>query len=150
MRKITAVACALTAALSVAVQAESWETDFDKAASAAKAEGKYMLLDFTGSDWCPWCRKLEREVFSQTAFKTYAKDSLVLVLLDFPRSKPQSKEVKKQNEQLKAKYGVHGYPTILILSPAGKLVVETGYKPGGAEAYVEHLKGKIREYEAKQ
>jgi len=116
-----------------------WMVDFQKAKSIAMKEGKPMLLDFTGSDWCGWCIKLKKEVFSKPAFKDYAADELVLVELDFPRSKPQSPEIKEQNEALAKRYKVRGFPTIILLSPEGELIGETGYRRGGAEGYVEHL-----------
>ncbi len=119
---------------------DNWEDDYDKAAAAAKVSGKPILLDFTGSDWCGWCIKLDREVFSKKEFKDYAKDNLVLMVADFPRQKKLSAKTVKQNEELAKKYGVRGYPTILILSPDGTVVGKTGYQPGGAEAYVKHLK----------
>lgn len=115
-------------------------TDFEAAQAKAKAENKPMLLDFTGSDWCGWCIKLKDEVFSQEAFQDYADASLVLVELDFPRKKPQSDAVKAQNEALAKKYQIRGFPTIVMLNPEGELLAKTGYRQGGAEAYVEHLK----------
>jgi len=119
---------------------DGWMTDFELAQTKAKEENKSLLLDFTGSDWCGWCIKLKDEVFSKSAFKDYAKESLVLVELDFPRNKKQSAEVKKQNEALAQKFGVRGFPTLILLSPEGELIGKTGYRQGGAEAYVEHLK----------
>lgn len=116
-----------------------WMTDFEAAQAKAKAEQKPMLLDFTGSDWCGWCIKLDKEVFSKPAFQEFASESLVLVELDFPRAKPQSDELKKQNEMLSEKYGIRGFPTIILLSPDGSLIAKTGYQRGGAEAYVEHV-----------
>jgi thioredoxin-related protein len=118
----------------------AWMTDFEAAKARAAEENKPLLLDFTGSDWCGWCIKLDDEVFSQEAFKDYAAESLVLVELDFPRKKEQSDALKAQNEALKKKYGIRGFPTIVILSPDGELVEKTGYRRGGAEAYVEHIK----------
>jgi thioredoxin-related protein len=136
------VAMVVTAALMLpapACEAGEWETDFEKASRAAKASGKHMLLDFSGSDWCGWCMRLDKEVFSQDTFKDYAKKYLVLVNLDFPRKKKLSEELRKQNDALAKKYRVRGYPTVLLLSPDGKLVGRTGYQPGGPEAYVKHL-----------
>ena len=102
-----------------------------------------MLLDFTGSDWCGWCIRLKEEVFSKKSFQAYAKDKLVLVQVDFPRKKGQSKELKEQNRTLAEKYGIRGYPTIILLSPDGDFMQQTGYQAGGAEAYIKHLEGLI-------
>ncbi len=118
---------------------EAWMTDFEAAKAKAAAEQKPLLLDFTGSDWCGWCIKLDKEVFSQKAFQEYAASSLILVELDFPRSKDQSAELKAQNEALAEKYGIRGFPTILVLSSEGELIEKTGYQRGGAEAYVKHI-----------
>lgn len=129
--------------LSATFASEGWMTDFEAAKAKAKAENKPMLLDFTGSDWCGWCIKLDKEVFGEAAFKEYAAAELVLVELDFPRGKEQSAELKAQNEKLAKQYGIRGFPTILVLSPDGELIEKTGYQRGGAEAYVEHIKSII-------
>lgn len=117
-----------------------WMTDFEAAKSKAQAEGKPMLLDFTGSDWCIWCVRLTDEVFSRKAFVDYADDELVLVKIDFPRDKPQSDELKAQNKALAEKYGIRGFPTIILLSPEGEMIEKTGYRRGGPDEYVSHLK----------
>jgi len=120
---------------------EGWMTNFEAAKAKAVAENKPLLLDFTGSDWCPPCMMLDKEVFSKKAFFDFAEANLVLVKLDFPRSKKQSAELKSQNEALARKYGIEGFPTIMILSPEGELVEQTtGYRRGGAEAYIEYIK----------
>jgi len=135
---IMAVAVALAGG---AFAADGWLIDFEKAKATAKAEGKYMLVDFSGSDWCGWCIKLDKEVFSKEAFKEYAKENLVLMLADFPRDKSkQSDEVQKQNEKLAEQFGIRGFPTVYILSPEGRPIEKTGYRAGGPEAYVEHIK----------
>ena len=118
----------------------TWEINFEQALARAKTENKPMLLDFTGSDWCGWCIRLDKEVFSQPEFMTYAADSLVLVELDFPRSKMQSAEIKAQNKALAKKYSIRGYPTIVLLTADGELIARTGYQRGGAENYVAHIK----------
>jgi protein disulfide-isomerase len=120
--------------------AGGWLTDYDAALKKAAAENKYVLLDFSGSDWCGWCIKLDREVFSKPEFLDYAKENLILVMVDFPREKPQTKEQKAANEALSEKYDIEGFPTVLILSPAGKVVERTGYAPGGPTAYVNRIK----------
>ena len=116
-----------------------WLTDYAKALSQAKAENKPVLIDFTGSDWCGWCMKLDREVFSMQDFKDYAAQKLVLLKIDFPRRTPQSAEQKAQNERLASQYGIHGFPTVVILRPDGSKSGELGYLPGGVRAFLAEL-----------
>ena len=144
---LAGLAVVIMVAFGVKAEAADWETDFTKASTNASKSGSYMLLDFSGSDWCGWCMKLEEEVFSKPEFKAFAKESLVCVLLDFPHQKKQDKKLKDQNTALAKKYGVKGYPTVLILSPEGDLVATTGYQAGGAKKYVDSLKAMIAQYE---
>ena len=130
----------------VRAEDELWQTDFAAAKTKAKAENKLMFVDFTGSDWCGWCKKLVAEVFSKDAFKTEAPKKFVLVELDYPRDKKQSDELKKQNRELAAKYKIQGYPTILVMDAEGKVVAKTGYRQGGPEEYVKHLAAFIDAY----
>jgi len=124
-----------------AFAAEGWLTDFDKAKEMAKEKDRHILIDFSGSDWCGWCIKLDKEVFQKEAFKDYANENLVLMLADFPRDKSgQSDDVQKQNKELAEKFGVRGFPTVFLLAPSGEIVAKTGYREGGPEAYVEHIK----------
>jgi thioredoxin-related protein len=140
LQKILSLCCVTFLGLAAsAFAAEGWMTNFEAAKAKAKAENKPMLVDFTGSDWCGWCIKLDKEVFSQAEFKEYADNELVLVELDFPRSKKQAAELKAQNEALAQQYGIRGFPTVLVLSPEGELIEKTGYQRGGADAYVEHI-----------
>ncbi len=146
LQKLAAVTALFTFLIGHSVLAEDdWQTDFDAAQKQAAAEEKPLLLNFSGSDWCGWCIKLDKEVFSKEEFQSYADSDLVLVELDFPRRKPQSDELKEQNRALAEKYGVRGFPTILLLSPDGELIAQTGYRRGGPEAYVEHLKELLKE-----
>ena len=116
-----------------------WLTDLPKAQAQAKKDGKLVMMDFTGSDWCGWCIKLHNEVFSKPEFAEYAKKNLVLVQVDFPRKKPQTEELKKANESLQEKYKIQGYPTIIVLNGEGKKVGELGYQPGGPAAFIASL-----------
>jgi thioredoxin-related protein len=117
-----------------------WLTDFQAAQAAAKASGKYMLVDFTGSDWCGWCIKLKDEVFSKDHFKTEAPKNFVLVELDFPRAKDKlSPKLIAQNKKLRDTYAIRGFPTILIMNASGNVLAKTGYRAGGPEKYIEHL-----------
>src|SRR3954467_7606267 len=95
----------LTGLALLQLQAEDlkWLTDLPKAQAKAKAEKKLIMLDFTGSDWCGWCIKLHKEVFSKPEFEEYAKKNLVLVEVDFPRGKEQTEEQKKANQKLQQK-----------------------------------------------
>jgi thioredoxin-related protein len=133
--------------LGVGAQTSTWSEDFAKSADEAKTSGKFMLLDFSGSDWCSWCKKLDKEVFGQNDFKEYAAAHLVTVLIDSPRSRTLNKETLQQNERLMQKYGIQGFPTIILLSPEGDMAGQTGYQYGGAEKYVAHLKEIIADYQ---
>lgn len=134
------------AAVSFSMGAESlWMHDFEAAKAKAVKEGKPIFINFTGTDWCGWCIKLEKEVFSKKAFQDYAKENLVLVEVDFPRKKEQTAELKEQNKKLDKEYGVEGYPTLYLLDATGKKLTEDiGYREGGPEKYVEHLKSLIK------
>jgi protein disulfide-isomerase len=141
MKKLSALfAVLLLGIVSCANAGEGWLTDFEKAKEEAAERNVPILVDFSGSDWCGWCIRLDNEVFSQPEFKAYAKDNLVLFLADFPNGKPQSDEIKAQNEKLSNQYGVSGFPTVLLLSADGSVINKTGYQAGGASAYVEHIK----------
>jgi protein disulfide-isomerase len=117
----------------------NWNSNLEKAIELAKKENKAVLVNFTGSDWCIWCKRLSSEVFQQKEFEAYAKDNLVLVVLDFPKSIEQTQETKAYNNMLAQKYGIQGFPTILIFNNQGKMVAQTGYQPGGAANYVKHI-----------
>lgn len=118
-----------------------WVGDFDKAVEMAKAAKKDLLVDFTGSDWCGWCVKLEKEVFSHEAFLKAAQAKYILVALDFPQAEEIKAKVPnpKRNEELQKKYEVRGFPSILLMDAQGDVYAQTGYQPGGPEAYVKHL-----------
>lgn len=119
---------------------EGWSSDFEAAKKQAAETNKDLLIDFTGSDWCGWCIKLNKEVFSQEPFKAGVKDKFVLVELDYPQDKSKlSAATLKQNEELAKKYPINGYPTILLTDADGKPYAATGYEAGGPEAYVKHL-----------
>jgi thioredoxin-related protein len=139
MKKIVIGMLFCGALLQAAAAELNWLTDVPKAQAQAKTENKLVMMDFTGSDWCGWCIKLHKEVFSQPEFADYAKKNLVLVEVDFPRSKPQTADLKKANAALQDKYKVEGYPTIIVLNGEGKKVGELGYQPGGPKAFIAEL-----------
>ena len=120
---------------------EGWLTNLEKAQEQAKAEKKLVLLEFTGSDWCPPCKALKKHVFDTDKFKAYAKKNLILVELDFPRDKSKitEKQMAYNQEKLK-KFGVRGYPTVFLLDASGKELMK---KVGGSrdvDSYIESLK----------
>lgn len=116
-----------------------WHTNLEEAQKEAAKTGKPIFADFTGSDWCGWCIKLHKEVLSKKEFIEYAAHNLVLLEIDFPKRKKQDADVKQYNEKLMRKYGVRGFPTILLLDKDGKVINQTGYQDGGPVKYVEHL-----------
>ena len=139
-RSVLRWALAFSLAFSATLQAEpSWQTDFKKAQEQAKADKKLLLVDFTGSDWCGWCIRLKREVFSKPEFQAYANKNLVLLEIDFPRTKAQTDSVKKQNESLAGQYRIQGFPTIIVLNGEGRKVGELGYMEGGPSAFIAEL-----------
>ncbi|HEX5175562.1 MAG TPA: thioredoxin family protein [Chthoniobacteraceae bacterium] len=123
----------------------TWLTNFETAQERARSEKKLLLIEFTGSDWCPPCIMLGRQVFSQPEFKNYAAQHLVLLEVDFPRMKELSAEQKTANEKLAERFGIYGFPTVVLLDPSGNKIGELGYMPGGPKAFiaaVEKLRGK--------
>lgn len=130
--------------------ADIWTDNFEKAQLEAKASGKVLLLNFSGSDWCGWCKKLDREVFSKNEFKAFARERLVPVVIDFPQRKAQSRKVQERNLALAKQYKVQGFPTILLVSAEGKVIARTGYRDGGPEPYVAHLKELLANVEPPQ
>ena len=118
----------------------NWSTDFNQALTQARADGKMVLLDFTGSDWCPWCIKFDHEVLETDQFAAYARNKLELVLVDFPRTRPPSDALKQANRRSARKYNVTGYPTFVLVNYAGnELGRQAGYAPGGPGAFIAEL-----------
>lgn len=123
----------------------TWHTDLSKASELSIAEKKPLFLFFTGSDWCGWCIRLQKEVFKTDAFSKWANENVVLVELDFPRRTPQDEKIKAQNQQIQQIFQVRGYPTIWFVNPEktaeGKINLSalgsTGYVAGGPEKWLE-------------
>ena len=119
---------------------EGWTIDFEAAKAQAAKEGKLLLVDFTGSDWCVWCKKLDEEVFSKKEFTEAAQKDFVLVQIDSPRDTSKlSFKTRMQNSALVNKYGIKGYPSVLLMNAEGVKLAKTGYKKGGPDAYLTHL-----------
>ncbi|MEZ5315561.1 MAG: thioredoxin family protein [Chlamydiales bacterium] len=117
-----------------------WYVDYDEAQAVAKQANKPLFLFFTGSDWCGWCKKMDQEVFTSSYFSQAVGEDFIFVEVDFPMQKTLTANQQKQNNDLKQKYGVTGYPTMIILDPNGNFIAETSYQPGGPKAYADYLK----------
>lgn len=121
----------------------NWTNNFDKSFAEAKKEKKPLLVLFTGSDWCPPCKMLEKNIFSSSEFEEYAKKNLVLMKADFPR-RPENqlpKEQQQLNQDLSQKYGIRGFPTVIIIDNSGKeLDRSVGYRGNTATEYINNIK----------
>lgn len=129
-----------------------WETDYQKALSIANERSLPLVLFFTGSDWCGWCKKLEEEVLDTPSFAKVAGEKYVFVMLDFPQRTPISPELKKQNASLRDRYKIKGYPTLVVIDGKENVLAQTGYQQGGPDNYSSHLaqltKGKDVQFNA--
>jgi len=119
-----------------------WGEDFAAAQKAAAAGDKFILLAFSGSDWCGWCVKMDKEVYSDKKFIRAAKKDFELVLIDSPQDKSiLSPLAKKQNPGLLKKYGIRGFPCSILVHPDGTEAKRFGgYQRGGPEAFLQALK----------
>jgi thioredoxin-related protein len=118
----------------------NWITDYDAALAQAKKENKMVFINFTGSDWCGWCKKLDADVLSKPEFKEFAAKNLVMLYVDFPAQKKLSDAQKKANDELKQKYGVRGFPTIVVLNSKGEKVFEKVGYMAGVDKWLAELK----------
>ena len=113
-----------------------WHTDVKKAIDVSIENGKPLLFFFTGSDWCGWCKRLQKEVFFKPEFATWANKNVVLVELDFPRRTKLSAELQKQNRELGQMFGVRGYPTIWFVTPEIQESKKINFQKLGSQGYV--------------
>ncbi len=126
-------------AVGSAASKQGWLTDLKAAQADAKAQNKILLVDFTGSDWCGWCIKLDKEVFSKPEFKEYADKNLILLEVDFPRSTNFAEAERRQNEKLAQVHGIQGFPTVVVLDSEGRRLGTLGYTAGGPAAFIAEL-----------
>jgi len=124
--------------------AATWLTDFSKAREQAKAEGKFVLVNFTGSDWCGWCIKLRKDVFLRPEFEGYAKSNLVLLEVDFPKRKPLPAAVQQHNQKLAEQFQVRAYPTLMVLDAKGTKLGRISYGTGGPKPFIAEVEKLIR------
>ena len=124
-----------------------WQHSLADAMQEAGTSHKPILMVFSGSDWCKPCIMLRKEVWETEAFVKYAQDNLVLLELDFPRFKKNQlpSEQRKYNEQLASRYNQEGvFPLVVLTDEEGQVLAKTGYEPGGAAHYIEHLQGLLK------
>ena len=124
-----------------------WTMDFDAAVKLAGEKKLPLLLNFTGSDWCGWCKLMDKNVFAEEAWKTYAKEHVLLVTLDFPQDKSVVPEkYVARNKALQEKFGVRGYPTYVVLDNDGD--TKLGQLGAGRDktpsSFIEEFKGVVR------
>jgi thioredoxin-related protein len=143
MKKIVVAALLFVASYAAEAQELVWETNVNKAMEVSNKTKKPMLLFFTGSDWCGWCIRLQKEVLKTPEFAAWAKDNVVLVELDYPRRTPQTPEIKTQNNELQQAFGIQGFPTIYFANGTNKEgkvnfqgLGSTGYVAGGPTAWL--------------
>ena len=109
---------------------QNWFTDFEEAKQEATNNNKKIILVFQGSDWCAPCIKLDREIWSNEEFKSYAKNNFVMLKADFPKKKKNAlpKEQQEKSNALAEKYNKNGYfPFVVVLDKFGNVLGETGY-----------------------
>lgn len=143
MKKFALTLFLVLGSLTIQAQELKWETDINKAIQVSKKKKKPMLLFFTGSDWCGWCMRLQKEVLKTPEFAKWANDNVILVELDYPRRSPQLPEIQKQNQELQQVFGIQGFPTVWFAKATkkdGKINFEqlgsTGYVAGGPSAWL--------------
>lgn len=142
---IFACACCIAATASGAKLSKSvpqgWGEDFEAAKQEAANDGKLLLIAFSGSDWCGWCVKMEKEIYSDKKFISRAKKNFVLVMIDNPRNKEILSDLaKKQNGAVTSQFGISGYPTTVVALPSGKEVKRfMGFQNGGVKAFLDKL-----------
>ena len=122
----------------------NWETDFEKAKQIATKEHKYILLNFSGSDWCGPCIRMHKEILGSEAFQQFAAEKLVMMNADFPRQKKNqlSKTLQKQNDQLADRYNSKGsFPFTAILDANGKILKSwDGFPKETPEVFLQEIK----------
>ena len=151
MKKIIVALLLFVGSFAAEAQELVWETNVTKAMAISNETQKPLLLFFTGSDWCGWCIRLQKEVLRTPEFAAWAKENVVLVELDYPRKAPQTADIKKQNNELQMAFGIQGFPTIILanaITKDGKVNFEgigsTGYVAGGPSAWLAVANGFLK------
>jgi thioredoxin-related protein len=149
MKKIFASVAFICFVIAANAQEIKWQTNFDEAVKMSQKTKKPIMMFFTGSDWCGWCKRLQAEVFKSPDFDKWVSENVIPMEVDFPRSVPQSDELKKQNSMLSGVLPVRGYPTVWFVSPEAKpdgtlnlqQLGNLGYQAGGTKAWIQSVEG---------
>lgn len=120
-----------------------WLSSYQEALSQAQRDNKFVLLFFTGSDWCSWCGRLEQEVLSRPEFADAMSDRFVFVKVDYPAGQKPPKSIMDQNQQLKKRYSINSFPTLVIIDNKEHVIGQTGYREGGPVRFAQHLRSII-------
>lgn len=118
---------------------EGWTVSIAEAAARARAEEKMLLIYFAKSDSCPWCMKLKSEILETAAFRKWSEDNAVMMMADFPQAIAQNEATVTQNRALLQYFDVSRYPTLFLLDSDLTPLLKTGYREGGADAYIRHI-----------
>jgi S1-C subfamily serine protease/thioredoxin-related protein len=122
---------------------DGWEQDFEKAKARAAKEQKDILIAFNGSDWCGWCIRLMEEVYFQPAFRERIEKSFVLVHIDSPQHHEAKRKVQNatRNQQMIERFGISGFPTLVLTDSSGQAYAKGGYIAGGVDPFMLQLAG---------
>ncbi len=143
MKKILSISLLIISSFLLQAQEVKWETNLNNAIELSKKVNKPIMMFFTGSDWCGWCIRLQKEVFYLPEFSAWANKNVIPLEVDFPKRTPQAPELQQQNNQLQQFFQVGGFPTIWIVNATtenGQVNFEklgsTGYVAGGPTAWI--------------
>ena len=125
------------------IDGKTWLLSFDQAKQLSESTGRPILADFTGSDWCGWCIRLDEEIFSHPVFQKWASEKVILLKLDYPQKTPQPPAEAKQNQTLMSVYRISGFPTILFLDAKGTPLGRSGYISDDPREWIAHAQGKL-------
>lgn len=128
----------------------NWQTNYEEAVRLSKSSSKPIILFFTGSDWCGWCKKLDQEALHTQEFADAVGDKFIFVLLDFPLNSTLPQEITTQNKRLQKQFGIEGFPTLVILDSQQNKIGSAGYRAGGGKAYAQFLQKIVEDNKAYQ
>lgn len=132
------------------LEAVQWQTNYQGALEQSKSSGKPIVLFFTGSDWCGWCTRLEDESLSTKEFSNAAGDKFIFVKLDYPLYTTIDPKISSQNKELRKKYDIRSFPSLIVIDADGRQMGVTGYRPGGGGEYAKHLLKLVDEFKSYQ